>query len=129
MSLRALGRPGRRAHLGVFGGPAAAAPQRGNAPALADRSRQAGTGHVSFDNRLPPTYPPRLALERAIRSALAGLPGRWDVIVKAPSAFTLVVAVVAPDASAWTCMMICKPEDLLPKAIADTVRAVCTRHR
>jgi hypothetical protein len=91
--------------------------------------RQADTGRLSFDNRLPPTYPQRLALERAIRSALAGLPGRWDVIVEAPRALPLVVAVVAPDTSAWTCMMNCgKPEDLLPKAIADSVRAVCRRH-
>jgi len=90
----------------------------------------ADTGRLSFDNRLPPAHPQRLALEFAIRSALAGLPGRWDVIVTAPSVLTLVVAVVAPDASAWTWMMDCgKPEYLVPKAIADTVRTVCTRHR
>jgi Ni,Fe-hydrogenase III large subunit len=37
MSLRALGRPGRRAHLGVFGGPTAPDPHRGVELALADR--------------------------------------------------------------------------------------------
>lgn len=85
-------------------------------------------GQVTLDNRLPPKYPQRLALESAIRSALAGLAGPWDVVVEAPGALALVVAVVAPDGSAWT-MSCCNPEHRHPDSIADAVRAACSRRR
>jgi hypothetical protein len=85
---------------------------------------------VSIDNRLPPAHPQRVEIENAIRSGLAGLPGPWDVVVRAPSAGGLVIAVVAPDASAWTWMTsCCAPQYTGPEAIADTIRAVCGRRR
>jgi hypothetical protein len=90
--------------------------------------RRPQTGQVAFENRLPPSYPQRLALETAIRKGLAGLSGRWDVVVDAPGALALVVTVIAPDGSAWT--MTCgNPPRRPPETIADTVRAACDRRR
>lgn len=83
-------------------------------------------GQVTLDNRLPAKYPQRLVLESAVRSALAGLSGSWDVVVEAPSALTLVVAVVAPNGSAWT-LSCCNPGHRHPESIAETVRAACSR--
>ena len=86
------------------------------------------TGQVSLQNRLPPKHPQRLALETAIRGALAGLEGAWDVTLEVPEGMSLVVAVVAPDASAWT-MRCCGPAHADPESIAETVRAACDRRR
>ena len=85
-------------------------------------------GHVTLANRLPPKYPQRLALETAIRNALRGLAGRWDVVVEVPAGLSLVIAVVAPDGSSWT-MSCCNPEHRDPESIAETVRAACSRRR
>ena len=85
-------------------------------------------GQVTLANRLPPKYPQRLALEAAIRNALRGLAGRWDVVVEVPAGLSLVIAVVAPDGSSWT-MSCCNPEHRDPESIAETVRAACSRRR
>jgi hypothetical protein len=85
-------------------------------------------GQVILHNRLPPEHPRRLGLETAIRSALAGLPGRWDVVLEGQSRLSLVVAVVAPDGSAIT-VSCCNPEQRDPASIAETVRAACSRRR
>jgi hypothetical protein len=95
---------------------------------MSEPKRGPAAGQVILDNRLPPSYPQRLALETAIRRSLAGLPGNWKVVVEAQSALTLVVGVVAPDGSAWT-MSCCNPEHRHPESIAETVRAACSRRR
>ncbi len=83
---------------------------------------------MTLQNRLPPKHPQRLALEAAIRSALAGLKGSWDVVLEAPEGISLVIAVVGPEGSAWT-MSCCNPAYLDPEFIAETVRAACRRRR
>ncbi len=83
---------------------------------------------VTVHNRLPPKHPQRLALESAIRKALAGLTGKWDVVLKVPEGLWLVISVLAPDGSAWT-MSCCNPMYRDPESIADTVRAACSRRR
>lgn len=90
-------------------------------------SRHEG-GQVALQNRLPPKHPQRLALETAIRSALAGLKGSWDVVLEAPEGLSLVIAVVGPEGSAWT-MSCCNPAYRDPESIAETVRAACSRRR
>lgn len=100
-------------------------------PSVGDDRADAPRGRdsrVTLHDRLPPDHPQRPALENAIRDALAGLAGSWDVVVEAPSGPALVIAVVAPDGSAWT-MSCCKPEHRDPESIADTVRAACNRRR
>ena len=81
---------------------------------------------VTLQNRLPLKHPERLALEHAIRSALAGLKGSWDVVLEVPEGLSLVVAVVAPDGSAWTtsCYNATQRDS---ESIAETVRAACSR--
>lgn len=86
------------------------------------------SAEVTIDNRLPPRHPQRIALERALRSALVGLTGAWAVVVERPSELSLVIAVVAPDGSAWT-MSCCDPDHRDPEAIAEIVRAACNRRR
>jgi hypothetical protein len=86
------------------------------------------TGQVTLQNRLPPKHPQRLALETAIRSALAGLNGSWDVVLEVPEGLSLVIAVVGPGGSAWT-MSCCNPAYRDPESIAETVRAACSRRR
>jgi hypothetical protein len=86
------------------------------------------TGQVTLQNRLSPQHPQRLALETAIRNALVGLTGKWDVVLEVPQGLSLVIAVVAPDGSSWT-MSCCKPAYRDPESIADTVRAACSRRR
>ncbi len=86
------------------------------------------TGQVTLQNRLPPKHPQRLALETAIRSALAGLKGTWDVVLEVPEGLSLVIAVVGPGGSAWT-MSCCNPAYRDPESIAETVRAACSRRR
>lgn len=83
---------------------------------------------VIVSNRLPPAQPRRLELERAVRSALAGLGGRWDVVLEVPGGNALVVAVVSPDGSAWS-MSCCHPERRDPESIGEIVRAACRRRR
>jgi hypothetical protein len=85
-------------------------------------------GHVSVQNRLSPKHPQRLALETAVRGALAGLKGTWDVVLEVPEGLSLVIAVVAPDGSAWA-MSYCSPVHGDPESIAQTVRAACDRRR
>jgi hypothetical protein len=85
-------------------------------------------GQVALENRLPPTFPQRVALEIAIRNALAGLCGRWSIAIEEESALTLVVSVVAPDGAAWA-MSCCNPGRRRPESIAETVRAACSRRR
>ena len=85
-------------------------------------------GQVILQNRLSPQHPQRLALETAIRNALAGLTGNWDVVLEAPQGLSLVIAVVAPDGSSWT-MSCCNPAYRDPESIAETVRAACSRRR
>jgi len=86
------------------------------------------TGQVALQNRLSPQHPQRLALEAAIRNALAGLTGKWDVVLEVPRGLSLVVAVVAPDGSSWT-MSCCNPAYRDPESIAETVKAACSRRR
>lgn len=86
------------------------------------------TGQVTLQNRLSPHHPQRLALEAAIRNALAGLTGQWDVVLEVPQGLSLVIAVVAPDGSSWT-MSCCNPAYRDPESIAETVRAACRRRR
>src|SRR2546428_5575006 len=86
------------------------------------------TGHLALQNRLSPQHPHRLALEAAIRNALAGLAGKWDVVLEVPEGLSLVIAVVAPDGSSWT-MSCCNPAYRDPESIAETVRAACSRRR
>ena len=86
------------------------------------------SGQLTLSNRMPPNHPQRLELENAIRSALSGLAGRWDVALEEPRGNSLVVAVVAPDGSAWS-MSCCNPEHWDPASIAETVRAACHRRR
>lgn len=100
-------------------------------PSAVDDRADAPRAHdsrVTLLNRLPPDHPQRPALENAIRDALAGLAGSWDVVVEAPGGPALVIAVVAPDGSAWT-MSCCNPEHRDPESIAETVRAACARRR
>lgn len=84
--------------------------------------------HVTVQNRLPPKHPQRLALETAIRGALEGLAGRWDVVLEKPGGLSLVIAVVAPDGATWT-MSCCNPAHRDPESIADIVRSACSRRR
>ena len=86
------------------------------------------TGQVALQNRLSPQHPQRLALETAIRNALAGLTGKWDVVLEVPQCLSLVIAVVAPDGSSWT-MSCCNPAYRDPESIAETVKAACSRRR
>jgi len=86
------------------------------------------TGQVALQNRLSPQHPQRLALETAIRNALAGLTGKWDVVLEVPQGLSLVIAVVAPDGSSWT-MSCCNPAYRDPESIAETVKAACSRRR
>lgn len=80
---------------------------------------------VTIANFLPPNHPHR-ALDGAIRAALAGLPGPWDVAIRLYEGPTLSIAIVAPDASRWT--MSCS--DLEPlEVILERVRAACSRRR
>jgi hypothetical protein len=88
----------------------------------------AASSGVAIHNLLPPTYPRRLAFEWAIADALAGFKGNWDVAIELPGEQSLVVSVVAPDGSAWT-MSCCDPQNRDPEAIAETVRAACSRRR
>jgi hypothetical protein len=83
---------------------------------------------VTLQNRLSPRDPQRLALETAVRSALAGFKGSWDVILEGPEGLSLVIVVVAPDGSAWT-MRYCDSAYRDPVSIAETVRAACGRRR
>ena len=83
---------------------------------------------LTLHNRLPPKHPQRLALEAAIRRALAGLKGSWDVVLEAPEGLSLVIAVVGPEGFAWT-MSCCNPAYRDPESIAETVRAACSRRR
>jgi hypothetical protein len=85
-------------------------------------------GQVTLQNRLPPKHPQRLALETAIRNALAGLTGKWDVVLEVPEGLWLVIAVVAPDGSSWT-MSCCNPTYRDPESIAETVKGACSRRR
>jgi hypothetical protein len=85
-------------------------------------------GQVTLQNRLSPRHPQRLALETAIRNALAGLTGKWDVVLEVPQGLSLVIAVVGPDGSSWT-MSCCTPAYRDPESIAETVRAACSRRR
>jgi hypothetical protein len=85
-------------------------------------------GQVTLQNRLSPQHPQRLALESAIRNALAGLPGKWDVVLEVPPGLSLVIRVLAPDGSSWT-MSCCNPAYRDPESIAETVRAACSRRR
>ncbi len=87
-----------------------------------------GAGQVILHNRLPPKHPQRLELEAAIQGALASLTGSWDVVLEVPGGLSLVVAVVAPDGSAWT-MSCCNPRHRDPASIAETVKAACSRRR
>jgi len=86
------------------------------------------TGQVALQNRLSTQHPQRLALETAIRNALAGLTGKWDVVLEAPQGLSLVIAVVAPDGSSWT-MSCCNPAYRDPESVAETVKAACSRRR
>jgi hypothetical protein len=95
---------------------------------VADDSATAGDSRLVLRNRLPADHPQRLALEVAIRKALAGFGGGWDVVIEGQSPLTLVVAVVGPDGSAWT-MSCCDPLRRDPESIAETVRAACARRR
>jgi hypothetical protein len=91
-------------------------------------NRDAGaTSGVAVHNRLPSGHAKRLALEAAIRVALAELAGRWDVTLETGGC-SLVIAVVAPDGAAWT-MSCANPEQRDPEAIAETVKAACSRRR
>lgn len=83
---------------------------------------------LTVENRLPPGYPQRVALEAAIRSGLVRMTGRWNVVLEAANALVLTISVVAPDGSAWT-MTCCNPEHRQPESIAETVRAACGRRR
>lgn len=83
---------------------------------------------MSVQNRLSPKHPQRLALETAVRGALAGRRGAWNLVLEAPEGLALVVAVVAPDGSAWT-MRYCGPGLEDPESIAETVRTACDRRR
>ena len=85
-------------------------------------------GQVSLQNRLAPTHPQRLVLENAIRGALAGLEGTWDVVLEVPEGLSLAIAVVAPDRSVWT-ISYGSPGHADPESIAQTVRAACDRRR
>jgi hypothetical protein len=85
-------------------------------------------GRVTLQNRLSPKQPQRLALETAVRGALEGLEGNWDVVLEAPDGLPLVVAVIAPDGSSWT-MSCCSPAQRDPESIAASVRAACNRRR
>jgi hypothetical protein len=84
-------------------------------------------GRVALQNRLPAKHAQRLALETAVGGALAGLEGRWDVVLEAPDALTLLVTVIAPDGSAWN--MSCNPALRDPEWVAASVRTACNRRR
>jgi hypothetical protein len=81
---------------------------------------------LAVHNRLPPTYPQRLAFGRAIAEALVGLEGDWDVTIAFPGERSLVVTVVAPDGSSWT-MSCCDPQRWDPESVAETVRGACNQ--
>jgi len=100
-------------------------PKTKDAEPAADPAQSSG---VAIHNRLPATYPRRIAFERAIASALAGFKGNWNVVIELPGEQSLVVAVVAPDGSSWT-MSCCDPQHRDPEAIAETVRGACSRRR
>ena len=97
-------------------------------PLTAVKAPQKDEIHVTVQNRLPPKHPQRHALETAIRGALEGLKGRWDVVLEKPGGLSLMIAVVAPDGAAWT-MSCCNPAHRDPASIAEIVRAACSRRR
>ncbi len=92
------------------------------------RSPRREAGPLILHDRLPPNHPQRLGLESALRSALAGLAGRWEVVLELQSGPSLLISVVAPDGSAWT-MSCCNREHRDPASIAETVYAACSRRR
>jgi DNA-binding NarL/FixJ family response regulator len=97
-------------------------------PAIAGESSSRHEAQVTLQNRLPPKHPQRHALEAAIRGALGGLSGSWDVVLEKPGGLSLVIAVVAPDGAAWT-MSCCNAAHRDPESIAEIVRAACSRRR
>jgi CheY-like chemotaxis protein len=109
---------------GGMSAPVSAGPAR----ATSEETPSRDEAHVTVRNRLPPRHPQRLALETAIRDALGGLKGSWEVVLEKPGGLSLVIAVVAPDGAAWT-MSCCNAAHRDPASIAEIVRAACSRRR
>lgn len=83
---------------------------------------------MRIENRLPASHPRRDALDRAIREALAGLPGPWDVSIDLDDGSFWTIAVVAPDGSRWT-MACTGPDHLIFELTAERVRTACGLRR
>lgn len=83
-------------------------------------------GRLTLYNELPLNHPRRHAVDTAVRSAFAELPGSWKVVLQLSRGPSLVVVVFAPDHSAWF-IRCCNPEEWNPASLAGTVRAVCSR--
>jgi hypothetical protein len=76
------------------------------------------------DNRLPAAHPQRKVIDTALRDALEGLPGRWDVSVDLSEGRTWTITVVAPDGSQWS-MACASPAQEIVELIGERVRAAC----
>ncbi len=92
------------------------------------REKTADSEFVSIDNRLPVNHPRKHVLERAIREALAGLPGPWDVSIDLIAGVSWSITIVAPDACRWS-IACANPEHDVQEFIADRVRTACSRRR
>jgi hypothetical protein len=91
-------------------------------------ARPATEGGISIHNRLPPGHRCQATVAEAVRVALRGLPGPWDVSIEPIDRVWFRVAVVAPNGATWSAS-IRADEDWSPADLADTVRAACVRHR
>lgn len=79
---------------------------------------------VVVDNRVPAAHPQREAIDAALRDALAGLQGRWDVSIDFWEGRTWTIAVVGPDGSQWT-MACASPARDIVELIGERVRTAC----
>ncbi len=77
-------------------------------------------------NRLPAGHRYRLGLEGALRAAIGGLSGPWEVSVYPVGRAWFYIDVVSPDASRWS-VAIPVPEGPQAEEIAEIVRAGCAR--
>jgi hypothetical protein len=81
---------------------------------------------VTIHNRLAEGHRYRLTLDRALRSRLRELSGRWELSVHAVGRILIQIDVLAPGGSRWS-LAVPVPEGPPAEDIVETVCAGCAR--
>lgn len=85
------------------------------------------TDGVTIHNRLRAGHP-YASIDEAFRTALRGLPGRWDMSVYPIGRTWFRIDILSPDAASWS-MSVPVHDGPRPEDLADAVRAACARRR